>query len=237
MTEILRPSSVRKRQAILGAAEAVFLRDGYQGANMDELAARSGVSKQTIYAHFGSKEALFVALVSSMTALAADEVHDEVPDPATRDELPTFLTDYAERQLTAVLTPRILQLRRLVIGEVGRFPELAHALWDAGPTRALTSMAARFRRLASSGWLEAGDPDLAASSFNWLVMSKPLNEAMLLGDPAVPGPAELRRHCVEATRIFLAAYGAAGQSSPALGSRPITATRAGRSVSPRARGG
>ena len=43
----------------------MFLRDGYLGANMDELAALSGVSKQTVYAHFGSKEALFVELVGA----------------------------------------------------------------------------------------------------------------------------------------------------------------------------
>ena len=209
MGETLRPSSARKKQAILDAAEVVFLRDGYLGANMDELAARSGVSKQTVYAHFGSKEALFVALVSAMTTAAGDEVHDPVPDPADRSELPDFLSAYAERQLTAVLTPRVLQLRRLVIGEVSRFPDLGRALWDGGPTRAMTSMAARFERLTALGWLRADDPETAASSFNWLVMSKPLNEAMLLGDRAVPEPAELRRHCAEAARIFLAAYGTA----------------------------
>jgi TetR/AcrR family transcriptional regulator, mexJK operon transcriptional repressor len=55
-------------------------------------------------------------------------VHDEVPDPAAAHELPRFLENYAERQLNAVLTPRILQLRRLVIGEVARFPELGQVL-------------------------------------------------------------------------------------------------------------
>ena len=119
MTELARPSSVRKHQAILEAAEQIFLRDGYLGANMDELAALSQVSKQTVYNHFGSKEALFIELVSTMTTLAGNQVHEEVPDPAAADELPTFLENYAERQLNAVLTPRILQLRRLVIYRVG----------------------------------------------------------------------------------------------------------------------
>jgi TetR/AcrR family transcriptional regulator, mexJK operon transcriptional repressor len=91
MTELARPSSVRKHQAILEAAEQVFLRDGYLGANMDELAALSQVSKQTVYKHFGSKEALFIELVSAMTTLAGNQVHDEVPDPVAADELPAFL--------------------------------------------------------------------------------------------------------------------------------------------------
>jgi TetR/AcrR family transcriptional regulator, mexJK operon transcriptional repressor len=214
----LRPSSVRKRRAILDAAEHVFLRDGYLGANMDELAARSGVSKQTVYAHFGSKEALFVELVSTMTTHTGDAVLHEMDDPATPAELPAFLTDYAERQLSAVLEPRILRLRRLVIGEVERFPQLARVLWDSGPHRAMTSMADRFARLTAAGWLRVDRPSQAASFFNWLIMSGPLNEAMLLGDRAVPKTAGLRRHCAEAVRIFLAAYAdpAAPQEKSAL---------------------
>jgi TetR/AcrR family transcriptional repressor of mexJK operon len=207
VSELARPSSVRKHQAILEAAEQIFLRDGYLGANMDELAALSQVSKQTVYKHFGSKEALFIELVSTMTTLAGDELHDQVPDPTAVAELSTFLEKYAERQLNAVLTPRILQLRRLVIGEVARFPELGQVLWDRGPRRAMTSMAARFSRLAANGWLRVDEPATAASFFNWLIMSGPLNQAMLLGDQATPDPASLRHHCAEVARVFLAAYG------------------------------
>lgn len=205
--KIARPSSKRKHQAILAAAEQVFLRDGYLGANMDDLAALSQVSKQTVYKHFGSKEALFIELVRTMTTLAGDDVHDEVPDPATAEELPGFLATYAERQLTAVLTPRVLQLRRLVIGEAIRFPELGEVLWNSGPRRAMTSMATRFGRLTAAGWLRADEPDTAAAFFNWLVMSEPLNKAMLLGDRAVLTPNDLHRHCTEVARVFLAAYG------------------------------
>jgi TetR/AcrR family transcriptional regulator, mexJK operon transcriptional repressor len=205
--EMVRPSSKRKHQAILTAAEQVFLRDGYVGANMDELAALSQVSKQTVYKHFGSKEALFIELVRSMTTVAGNNIHDEVPDPATVEELPQFLAMYAERQLNAVLTPRILQLRRLVIGEVARFPELGEVLWNSGPRRAMTSMAARFRRLMVTGWLRVNEPETAASFFNWLAMSELLNKAMLLGDRAIPDPDSLRSHCIEVARVFLSAYG------------------------------
>lgn len=208
MTET-RPSSVRKHQAVLAAAERVFLRDGYLGAKVDDVAVLSEVSKQTIYRHFGTKEALFVELVSTITTDTGDQVRHEAQDPSAADEVPAFLRDYAERQLTAVLTPRVLRLRRLVIGEVVRFPELGRALWESGPERAMASLAERFGRFAAAGWLRIDRTETAASSFNWLVMSKPLNEAMLLGDAAVPGTAALRRHCAEAARVFLAAYGAA----------------------------
>src|SRR5258707_12359316 len=58
----------RKRAAILEGAKIVFLRDGFGTATMDDVAAAAGVGKQTVYRHFGSKEALFVGLVISMCA-------------------------------------------------------------------------------------------------------------------------------------------------------------------------
>lgn len=60
---------------------------------------------------------------------------------------------------------------------------------------------------AARGLLRIDDPKTAASHFNWLVMSEPLNRAMLLGDGAIPKPAALRRHVAESVRVFLAAYG------------------------------
>jgi AcrR family transcriptional regulator len=199
--------SAQKRRAILGAATEIFLRDGYLGASMDEIAAISEVSKQTVYKHFASKEALFVEIVGSMTTAAGDTVHIEPEEPTTRAALGPFLETYANRQLSVVLTPRIMQLRRLVIGEVARFPELARVLYERGPLRAITQLAALFERLAARGLLKLTDPLQAASHFNWLIMAAPLNQAMLLGDAGIPKPAELRREAAEGVHVFLAAYG------------------------------
>lgn len=199
--------STRKHAAILDAATEVFLKGGYLGANMDEIAERSGVSKQTVYKHFESKEALFIEIVSTMTNDAGDSVHNEIGKAVGRDDLAACLRGYAYRQLAVVLTPRIMQLRRLVIGEVGRFPELARVLYERGPMRALAELASSFTDLAERGLLVIDDPMLAASHFNWLVMSAPLNQAMLLGDAGIPTDAELRRHANEGVRVFLAAYG------------------------------
>ena len=200
-------ASARKHRAILAAAEEMFLRSGYLGTNMDELAARSQVSKQTVYKHFGSKEALFVELVTSMTDAASSSVHNEIPDAAAAADVPDYLRDYAERQLAVVMTPRLLQLRRLVIGEVSRFPELARALYESGPRRAMDSLAAAFARLDERGLLRVPDPDAAASHFNWLVMGEPVNRAMLLGDAAIPDEDWRRKHVHDAVNVFLAAYG------------------------------
>jgi len=200
-----------KHRAILEAAERLFLDNGYLGTKMEELAAIARVSKPTIYTHFGSKESLFVELVSSMTSAAGDKVHLRADEPALNGDVERYLRDYAERQLGVVLTPRLLQLRRLVIGEVSRFPELARALYVNGPQRAIGSLAAAFEQLHSRGLLHIDDAVTAATQFNWLVMGGPMNEAMLLGDMAVPSPAMLRRHAQASARVFVAAYGARKQ--------------------------
>jgi TetR/AcrR family transcriptional repressor of mexJK operon len=200
--------SERKHRAILEAAQGMFLAGGYLGTNMDELAAASRVSKQTVYKHFGSKEALFVELVTSMTDAAGDRVHVDLADPTEADEVPSFLEAYADRQLDIVMTPTLLQLRRLVIGEVTRFPELAEALYEHGPKRAITTLAAMFERFDELGLLRVDDPTAAATEFNWLVMGEPVNRAMLLGDAAIPSAAERAAQVRGAVRVFLAAYGA-----------------------------
>jgi TetR/AcrR family transcriptional regulator, mexJK operon transcriptional repressor len=206
--------SERKRKSILEAATEVFLKGGYLGTNMDEIAALSAVSKQTVYKHFASKEALFIEIVSGMTGEAGDRVlrdrvDSERPEPHDSASLTPYLQNYGEKQLTVVLTPRLMQLRRLVIGEVSRFPELARVLYERGPGRALTELATAFKYLAERGLLELGDPQVAASHFNWLIMAEPLNQVMLLGDEAIPSEEKLRQHVAEGVRVFLAAYGKA----------------------------
>jgi len=200
-------NSDKKRKAILEAATSVFLKSGYLGSSMDEIAMLAQVSKQTVYKQFSSKESLFVEIVTSMTDTASATVHNDVPELKDSGEIADYLQLYAFRQLSVVLTPPLMQLRRLVIGEVSRFPELARVLYERGPQRAIASIAKVIEHLAARDLLACDDPMTAASHFNWLVMSEPLNRAMLLGDKAIPKQAVLRRHAAECVRVFLAAYG------------------------------
>lgn len=210
MTEALTAEgegrSERKRRAILDAATEIFLRNGYPGTSMDEIAAQAAVSKQTVYKQFASKEALFVTIITGMTSLAGDEVQREIADLGDKDDVEARLLAYAERQLIVVLTPRLMQLRRLIIAEANRFPELGAALDRGGPGRAVAGLAVAFARWSDRGLLAIGDARIAASQFNWLVMGDPVNRVMMLGDSAIPDRAMLRRHAAEAVRAFLAAY-------------------------------
>lgn len=200
------PRSVRKRRAILAAATAVFLREGYLGTNMDQIAALAEVSKQTIYKHFSDKSALFAEVVASTVDEASDLVHEEIAALDHTDDLAADLRALAHRQLSLVMQPRLLRLRRVVIAEAARFPELGRNFFDRGPGRTIASLATMFEELAADGKLRLEDPRLAADQFNWLVMAEPLNRAMLLGVDETPSAAELARCAEQAVQTFLAAY-------------------------------
>ena len=129
------PRSVRKRGAILEAATALFLRTGYLGTSMDEIAALARVSKQTVYKHFADKESLFAAIVTAAVDAAGDPVLEDMTTLAESDDLAADLRALARRQLGSVLQPQLMQLRRLVIGEANRFPELGRAFYERGAGR------------------------------------------------------------------------------------------------------
>jgi TetR/AcrR family transcriptional regulator, mexJK operon transcriptional repressor len=103
-----------------------------------------------------------------------------------------------------VMRPDLIQLRRMLIGEAARFPGLAHSWWTNGPVRSFELFAGWFTILDERGLLHMPDPLLAAQTFNWLVLSTPLNEAMARGAPTDTG--DLDRYADEAVRVFLAAY-------------------------------
>jgi TetR/AcrR family transcriptional regulator, mexJK operon transcriptional repressor len=201
------PRSVRKRNEILEAATALFLRSGYLGTSMDEIAALARVSKQTVYKHFADKDSLFSAIVAAAVDAAGNPVLDEVSALADSEDLAGDLRAFARGQLERVMQPRLMQLRRLVIGEANRFPDLGRAFYARGAGRTIAGLAPVFERLTARGLLRAHDPELAAAHFNWLVMAAPVNRAMLLGDDGIPTAAELDRYADAGVRAFLAAYG------------------------------
>lgn len=181
---------------------------------MDEVAALAGVSKQTVYKHFADKERLFVEIVTATVNEVSDPVHQEVLALRDDGDVEANLRDLARRQLRSVMQPRLLALRRLVISEAVRFPELGRTFYERGPGRTIEALATAFERLAERGVLRLEDPALAASHFNWLIMSAPINEAMLLGHDGAPPQAQLKRCADSGVRAFLAAYRPADDDNP-----------------------
>lgn len=198
----------RTRRSILTAATTLFLDGGFGATSMDDVAATAEMSKQTVYAHFGSKEALFLHVIDRLTGGAGDALQQQVADPVDDRPIEDFLLDFANRQLAIVMTPRLMQLRRLVIGERDRFPDLGRTLHERGPGRSIGRLATAFAHYDAIGQISVADPHDAAQFFNWLVMGAPTNDAMLLGDAAIPSPKALRDHATESVRIFLAAFAA-----------------------------
>jgi AcrR family transcriptional regulator len=198
--------SDRKRRAIVEAATAAFLDHGYRGTSMDAVAAAAGVSKQTVYQHFGDKQRLFRELIAATVQAASDPVYDEVRRLADSGHLEKDLCDLARRLLTLVLQPTMMRLRRLVIAEARQFPDLGRVFYDLGPGRTIGALADTFAELARQGRLHVPDATLSATQFNWLIMSAPLNEAMLLGQDETPTTRKINRWADGGVRTFLAAY-------------------------------
>lgn len=106
-----------------------FLAHGYAATSMDRVAAAAGVSKATVYSHFKDKEGLFNALVRRLVEKRFGAIFGTLSSPQTApDEPRVALRRLAANMLDSVATDGQLQaFMRLIIGESGRFPELADA--------------------------------------------------------------------------------------------------------------
>ena len=202
--------SARKRRAIMDAATALFLRDGYRNTSMDQVAADAAVSKQTVYKHFADKEQLFreivlgvtgnsEAIITDLTSVLRSDEIDSLAD------LRTVLTDLARRYIDGVLRPNVLSLRRLIIAEAERFPDLARTYFEQAPSRGIDVIADALRTYERRGFLDLGDAQLAAAQFAYLVLGIPQDRAQFCPQQR-PSPAERDRLAAAAVRVFLAAY-------------------------------
>ena len=199
--------SARKRQAIMAAATKLFLASGYQGTSMDDIAALAAVSKQTVYKNFADKQRLFSDIVLGAAARADDFVLLLPGVLAEAGDLGSGLRTLARRYLATVMQPQLLQLRRLVVSEADRFPDLAREYYQLVPDHVMGALAAQFAGLAEAGQLRIDDPLLAASHYAFLVLGPPLDKAMFLGADHGLTADDLDQLADAAVGVFLAAYG------------------------------
>ena len=210
-TEVDLGRSARKRAAILDAAHELFLQKGYAGTSMDDVAARAAVSKQTVYKNFADKQRLFTEVITSDVGRLEGSTEARMAAMPGSTDLAADLRAFARWHLADVMQPGRLRLRRMLIGEAERFPELAQAWYTSGPERSAAEFAGWFAAWDRRGLLRVPDPMLAGQQFNWLVLSIPLNKAMAYAsDEPLFTPAELNHYADEAVRVFLAAHAAEG---------------------------
>ncbi|MFF3663668.1 TetR/AcrR family transcriptional regulator [Streptomyces olivochromogenes] len=156
------PRAEAKRLAILKAARGLFLREGFD-VSVDLIAAEAGVSKVTVYNHFGSKEALFIGVVKdALDAPLGGNLADAIARLADSDDLRESLIAAARAWVAGIRTnPEILALRNVVARELHRFPELGKGWHDAGPERHHPAVAGALRQLVAQGRLDVPDIEVA----------------------------------------------------------------------------
>jgi TetR/AcrR family transcriptional repressor of mexJK operon len=199
-----------KRAAIVRAATELFLRQGYQATSTEQIATTAAVSKQTVYNQFGDKQSLFRAIVLGVTVTAetfATGLADAVGGTDTPAALDATLRTLARRYLATVINTPVLALRRLMVSEAARFPDLAAAYYEQGPARVIAALAPVLAEFAGRGLLIVPDPDRAAADFAFLVLGRALDEGMFHVEHRGLTPAEVDAGADHAVDVFLAAYG------------------------------
>ncbi|MCS4505417.1 hypothetical protein KBTX_02657 [wastewater metagenome] len=190
----------RERAArILDAAAGVFLERGFEAATMSEIGRRAGGSMQTLYRLFGSKEALFRAIMERK----AGSVYAPLEDESIFEQPPErALFELGMRLNRLLLDPDTLRTHRAMIIESHRNANLRQIFYETGPGRARAALARYFRVECERGHLRLDDPDAAARQFLDFVKGAHYLEAVL-GQPVTATEAEIERCVDEAVRIFL----------------------------------
>ena len=201
------PRVVRSRAAVIDAARTLFLREGYTGTTMEQIAALAGLTKRTVYNNYGDKGALFTRIVADVLAYAetfARGLHEEFTVGVTAANLHARLDDLGRRLALGVVRPDVIALRRLLIGEARAFPGLGAQYFDRAPGQVIDALTSGFAYLARRGLLRVADPRRAAAQFAYLVAGEPLDRAMLVG--TVPPEEHIAACAREGVQTFLARY-------------------------------
>ncbi|PZV03357.1 MAG: TetR family transcriptional regulator [Leptolyngbya sp.] len=185
-----------KRQQILQGALQIFLQNGYEGTSMDRVAAAAGVSKITIYKHFQDKEGVFTALIEQVTGQRFQTVFGHL----SFTEAPALVLRRLAKTLLDMLATdeEYIAFLRLIIGESGRFPELAQLFIRALPQRVWALLSDYF---AAHPALHQSHPEATARIFMGSLMSYVLTQNILHGEAIAPMPPDLFIDCLVDTLV------------------------------------
>ncbi|NDK37897.1 TetR/AcrR family transcriptional regulator [Pseudoxanthomonas gei] len=198
-----RPKDLGKRAAILEAAKRLFSMEGFAGVSMDQIAAEAGVSKLTVYSHFGDKEALFSAAVQAKCdeMLPHDLFTQELRGPV-RDQLQAIASAF----FSLVSSDEAISTHRMMITPGGADDPLRKLFWEAGPQRAHDAFSAFLRSRVEAGELEIPDVQRAAEQFFALIKGE-IHSRMMCGLCARPARADVSSHIDASVDMFMRAYG------------------------------
>jgi len=203
-----RPSAPTSSEAILAAARKLFVQRGYGGVNLDAIAKKASVARQTLYNNFGSKEALFRAMLDAHWAgFSGDDAFEGLDEAekagATAEEI---LREVADRMVRFIDDADQISFTRLVISESRRLPWIGKEFYDAGKGPLVNDLAEMLRRLSERGKLDCPNPLLAAHQFFGLILEVIFWPYVMAIGPAT-GELPLPEEAVdEAIRMFMARY-------------------------------
>jgi len=145
---------------LLDAALDVFFEKGFAAARLEDIAARAGVSKGTVYLYFSSKEDVFDALIRAIPVANVEQVRALAGDPTIpADELLGRVLRFIG---TLIRDPRMIKFPRLIVGEAANFPKLAETYNREVISRGAGILTRIIERGIEEGRLRKVDPQHAA---------------------------------------------------------------------------
>ncbi len=197
-----RPADTAKREAILDAASRAFFESGFAATSIEQVAADAGVSKVTVYNHFGDKRGLFAASVECECERLRDQFH---VTPDLRGSLRQRLTSIGEAMVNFLSRPEMVQFERRIAAETEHEPSIGVAFLAAGPHRMKAAFSGLMHAMNEAGEVEIDDVELAVEQF--ASMCKGMGDLdRRFGQPN--DPALNRKRIEGAVEVFCRAYAA-----------------------------
>ncbi len=197
-----RPKDLEKRQAVLDAAQELFLTQGFTATSMDSIAQAAGVSKLTVYSHFGDKEGLFRAAIETHCDANLPHVAFEF---ATNRDLRGQLLGIARGFRALIFGDKALALHRVLIAEAQPDSELARAFYAAGPCRTIEEFASFLRAATAAGRLQVDDATAAAGQF-FAMLKGESHFCRLIGLPSSLDAGAIDGLVADVVDMFMRAY-------------------------------
>jgi len=181
MTEPKQDGLGEKAEQILTGAMQEFLVHGYAATSMDRVAKTAGVSKATVYTYFQDKEGLFTALVQRFAQRKFSIIQRFLPSEGDAFVVLRQLLTKALNEI--ICDSQEIALLRLIIGESGRFPELAQIFVRTLVKPGVETLS---QYLASSPNLKIADPEATARIFLGALVHFMLVQKILHGQDILP---------------------------------------------------